>query len=236
MATELLATEAGGGEPVPLLDHLGVRIGHEVLLSQAELYPVGRSKALTARVREFVVGWTDATDGHWADIACHTGGADGESNALTFDRIWNQIWCALLHIPSRIRAPVGYADRGPQAGEARGAAHLAGGRPAGAGWLHPAGDRWARGDADGAGLSGGHGGEPEQGARCVLRRSLCALPYTGVAHKVPGGGKGSSLGPLRSRIPGTGCCRLWHLRTGATRGRTRSMGCSTNRSAGKLSD
>ena len=74
------------GEAVPRLDHLGVRVGREVLISQAELYSVGRSKALTERVRNFVAGWTDGSPGgdgeggnagHWVDQFCHTSAGTG---------------------------------------------------------------------------------------------------------------------------------------------------------------
>ena len=57
-----------------LLDHGAVRCGREVLLSQADLWKVGKSKAVCADTRAFIAGWADSGVDSWANEMAHTGG------------------------------------------------------------------------------------------------------------------------------------------------------------------
>eukprot|EP01049_Picozoa_sp_SAG25_P004822 SAG25_NODE_313_length_9986_cov_6.931324_7_plen_196_part_00 len=84
------------GEPEPepepavrrrhtLLDHGGVRLGREVILSRAELAVVGRSKALCRRARSFVAGWADGTSPSWINEFCATDQAGLQAWAVMTD-------------------------------------------------------------------------------------------------------------------------------------------------------
>jgi hypothetical protein len=78
---EQLGSAAPAPEPAPelscsagtVLDHGGVRIGREVLLSREELQRVGRSKALCQGTRNFIAQWTDGAAASWFNTESHTG-------------------------------------------------------------------------------------------------------------------------------------------------------------------